>query len=552
PLASAPPDPPRNTGASFRMATSTPVAHPFFNQTDPASSSSGQQSSTQQNNPPPSQAGSLFGGAAAQTNQPAQTGGLFGNTTAQPPQQTGGLFGGTQASQPQQQQQQTSSLFGAPPSSNMFGTAPAPAQQTSSLFGNTSSSNLFGNTQPQGSLFANNSNNTTQQQQQPAASNLFGASTAQPTTNTTGLFGSSLNAPQQNQNTSNFFGRPTATTNQLPMQQNQQPSIFGMSAMPPSALPTTLLSASHFRASQLPPPFAGRLTLGQQSAQPSAPPQGAVKLHAHDLRSTTRFADCVPEVQSQFETVDAMISRQERFCREIQALLGTHEADLLCLAPSVGVVRGKAEEVEAVLAGAAMAVDRAKREGRGDERDFGRARRVGEVLLLPAQGYRGPGLGGSATTNLYGRPLPVAVAGGGGAANGAGSGGLGEDDYDTDLIGNYFLPLTKTLHSTLDTYTAQLGHIEAHLRVVEDAAVAQAQKLARRRAGVSGGGGSGRRGGPDETVRELAETLAGFEGSLVGVAGVVGECRVGVEGLVLGRLGERIAGGGGRGGGRAW
>ncbi|KAK1071842.1 hypothetical protein LTR74_002942 [Friedmanniomyces endolithicus] len=574
--------PKRNSGTPFTMLTPQPQPQPQPSLTK--ATSSGQQNQRQQNNPPPSQAGSLFGGgggAAAQgQTQTGQAGGLFGATqVAQPQQQTGGLFGNTQAAQPQ-----GNSLFGntqgaQPPATGLFGNTQAPQAQSSSLFGNTNaqpSTSLFGNTnaQPSASSFGNtNAQPSTSlfgnTNAQPSTS-LFGNSLAQPrpqqtgsmfasmnnNTSTSNLFGNPTNVPPTNNNTtgsnslfgslgqqsqpqSNMFGMSNQNQNQN--QPTNNSSVFGMSAIAPQQLNASLLSASQYRASNLSAPFVGTLSMGQpgsQSAQQQSQQQqqqsgstiGAVKVHAADLRGTTRFADCHESLQEQFESVDTMIQRQERFCREIQALLQKHEQDILCLPPSVQVVSGLAENVEMLLSRDAQGVQSAKAEASRQRKDFERAGRVAENLMLGAVGYA----------------VPSSMVGYG---NGGHGGGEAEEGFDTDLIGNYFAPMVTALQGTLEGYAANLADIEGHLGVIEGSAVAQARRLAAKRAGVGSGGAVG----GDETVRELAETLTGFEQSLLGVAGVVGECREGVEGLVLGRLGGRV--GGGAGGGvarRAW
>ncbi|KAK0900673.1 hypothetical protein LTR57_020517 [Friedmanniomyces endolithicus] len=592
--------PKRNSGTPFTMLTPQPQSQPQPSLTK--ATSSGQQNQRQQNNPPPSQAGSLFGGgggAAAQgQTQTGQAGGLFGAIqVAQPQQQTGGLFGNTQAAQPQATslfgntqaaQPQGNSLFGntqgaQPPATGLFGNTQAPQAQSSSLFGNTNaqpSTSLFGNTnaQPSASSFGNtNAQPSTSlfgnTNAQPSTS-LFGNSLAQPrpqqtggmfasmnnNTSTSSLFGNPTNVPPTNNNTtgsnslfgslgqqsqpqSNMFGMSNQNQNQN--QPNNNSSVFGMSAIAPQQLNASLLSASQYRASNLSAPFVGTLSMGQpgsQSAQQQSQQQpqqsgstiGAVKVHAADLRGTTRFADCHESLQEQFESVDTMIQRQERFCREIQALLQKHEQDILCLPPSVQVVSGLAENVEMLLSRDAQGVQSAKAEASRQRRDFERAGRVAENLMLGAVGYA----------------VPSSMAGYGNGSHGGGLSGEGDEGFDTDLIGNYFAPMVTALQGTLEGYAANLADIEGHLGVIEGSAVAQARRLAAKRAGVGNGGGAV---GGDETVRELAETLTGFEQSLLGVAGVVGECREGVEGLVLGRLGGRV--GAGAGGGmarRAW
>lgn len=259
---------------------------------------------------------------------------------------------------------------------------------------------------------------------------------------------------------------------------------------------------------------------GTQQGQQTAT-VGAVKVNVSELRGTTRFADCVPEIQSEFEKADAMIQAQEKFCREIQAVLAQHSLDIDSLDPDVKLIAEQTEGVEAALAADAQAVERSKKVVDADRRDLGRVVRVVENQKLPV-GYQ------VANSVWHDR-------GGHLSAFGAAEG----DGYDTDLIGNYFLPLASSLQQTFDMYTSNLAEIEGHLRVVEASTVAQAQSLAGRRqgGGINSGGGGG-----EDTVRELADTLRGFEQSILGVAGAVGECREGVNGLVLGRLGETVGG----------
>ncbi|KAK4893689.1 hypothetical protein LTR27_007936 [Elasticomyces elasticus] len=525
----------RNAGIPFTMLTpanSTPK-QPNTTQAPP------KQTVTTQVPPKPTPANSTPKQPNTTQAQPTPTAAmsLFGNTNTQP---TGtGLFG---SAQPQQQPQQQQSLFAnnnnnaqSSTGTGLFGSSLAqPQQQSTSLFSNLGNNNqqaakpsLFGaptaqpQQQQQPSLFSNLGSNSTQQQQ-PAKpslfSNLGGYNSTQQPAPTNSLFGSTNNA-QNPQQISNWGGG--STMNQQPQQQPQGSSIFGLTSLPPDQLNHSLLAASQYRASQQQSQFAGKLSMGQQSTQQQQP-AGAVKVHANDLRGTTRFADCIDDVKSQFEMVDTMIQKQERFCREIQAMLPKHEEDILCLEPSVQVVKEMAENVEKVLIEDARAVDRAKQEVREkDVVDFKRCQRVVEGMMLPAAGGYGYG---ASSVDYYG-------------GNASTGGKTGEEDYDTDLIGNYFIPLASTLQVTLDKYAANLTDIENHMRVIESSAQVQAQQLAAKRAGVSGA-----RGGSDETIQELAETLTGFEQSILGVAGVVGECREGVEGLVMGRVGQRFGG----------
>ncbi|KAN0027839.1 hypothetical protein ACTFIV_009663 [Dictyostelium citrinum] len=162
-----------NTGSSlFGSAQPTQQTGGLFGSTQPTSQQTG---------------GGLFGSIP-------NTGGssLFGSTqlgSAQPTQQTGGLFGTqTQSNQP------TNSLFGAPSSSG---------QPTNSLFGGqtqSTTSPFGGQTQSNTSPFGQTQSNT---------GGLF--SSAQPTQQTTGLFGAQ--PTQQASNTVGLFGTtPTSGT----------------------------------------------------------------------------------------------------------------------------------------------------------------------------------------------------------------------------------------------------------------------------------------------------------------------------------------------------
>ncbi|EMC91572.1 hypothetical protein BAUCODRAFT_97744, partial [Baudoinia panamericana UAMH 10762] len=444
------------------------------------------------------QGSSLFGNNT-QPAQPQQQTGLFGNSTQNAAAPVGGsLFGNTNNAQPS-----GGSLFGN-------STAQQQQQPGTSLFGNTSTqqqpnTGLFGNTtaqqQPNTSLFGN-----TTTQQQPSTG-LFGASTAQNNTTGASLF-SNLNQQNQQQPTTSLFGNTNNNTS----------SLFG--AKPTASQPTTnsLFSNSLTNTQNRP---NGASVFGMQSQQQA----GAVRVHLNDLRGTTRFTDCVDEVKNDFERVDKMIREQEEICRRIQAFMPKHGENVEAVPASVAVVREKAEGVEMMLAQDAVEVNSAKGLLGRDEKDFARCQRVAENLMLPVPGYQAPGVGSSSYLGSgMGR---VGVAGQPGT-------GLGEDEYDTDLVNHYFLPLASDLEATFGKYTSNLAEIEGHMRVLEDAAVGRARSLAAKRAGLSGGQNGG---GGEETVRELADTLRGFEQSILAVAGVVGECREGVNELVLGRLG---------------
>ncbi|KAK4098135.1 hypothetical protein N658DRAFT_509797 [Parathielavia hyrcaniae] len=156
---------PQQTGGLFGSTTTqTPAAQPqqtggLFGQTSTSAQpqqtgggffgSAPQQQQQQQQQQPQQTTGGLFGGLTTQ--QPGQTGGLFGGQPQQA--QTGGFFGGASTQQQPQQQQQpqaTGGLFGGS-MGGMFGQRPAGQANTGG--------GLFGLSQP--------ATQQQQQQQQP-------------------------------------------------------------------------------------------------------------------------------------------------------------------------------------------------------------------------------------------------------------------------------------------------------------------------------------------------------------------------------------------------
>lgn len=241
------------------------------------------------------------------------------------------------------------------------------------------------------------------------------------------------------------------------------------------------------------------------------------------MKPTTRFAELVDEVQKELETIDKMIQMQEKFCRDIEGFVPKHGDDVEGLGRDVEYIREKVEAAEQSLSIDAQGVQAQQRVLAGDHKDFDRCHRVVANLYHPQQyHYNSLVYGGTAGPRL--------------------SDASDADKKDMDLTTNYFTPMASSLKQTLDTYASNLSEIEAHLRVVEHSTQMQGQALAARRAGVGM-----QQNGSDENVRELAETLKGFEESIMNAAWMVGQCREGVNDVVLGRVG------GGRGErGRMW
>ncbi|KAH0370784.1 hypothetical protein KCU65_g2270, partial [Aureobasidium melanogenum] len=402
---------------------------------------------------------------------------LFGNNTAATSQPAStGLFGAAPAAT--SQPQQSGGLFGA-------STATSQPQQSTSLFGAAPAAAQPA--KPTLSLFGNNSNTTTNTQPQQSGG-LFGAATANNnTSNTGGMFGSTQQNSAQTQSKPSLFGAP-----------NAQPSLFGGSTAQPAT--------NNFGSSLLNPlgnstarPMAGSLTMGQGNTQPTTQP--GVKIDMSNLRPTTRFSDLHDDLKKQIEQIDAFIRQQESFATQCESMIGRHATDVESIKPDVDLIQNKIETVELALENDGAAIENAKELVQRDAGDLIRVARMAENLQLPQQYH-------------YGRSSRPSTA---------------DDEYDINLVG-YFSKQAEVMQKTLDTYTSHLAEIEAHLRVVEGSTVQQAHQLAAQRAG-------GRAGNSADNVRELAETLRGFESGILGAAGLVGSCREGVNELILGKIG---------------
>ncbi|EME40679.1 hypothetical protein DOTSEDRAFT_90831 [Dothistroma septosporum NZE10] len=435
-----------------------------------------------------------------QQNPASNTSSLFGNNPQQSqPQQTSNLFGNPATTTPQSQPQQTGGLFGATntQTQNMSG-------GTGGLFGNTgggAAQNMSGGSSLFGGALGGSDNI-----QKPG---VFGASsTNNATTGGTGLFGSTTNIQQQG---SLFGGTKPQTATQT----------GGLFSNAPQPQPSLLSSVQHNAGIQNTP--FGRLSMGQ-----SATPQttvSATNVNLDDLKPTTRFEDCIDQVKETLEQMDKMIQEQEEFARKVEAFVPGHEVKVDSIAPDVDFVKSKAEDVEQALISDAYGVEAQRKNTEKDIKDLERLGRLTQNLALPAA-YQYSGNMSLAGSFAQQRPQQSASTKEVEVSNG----------YDTDLISNYFSPLANDLQTMMKGYADNLSEIESHLKVIESSAVTQAQTLAQRKAGMNGAP----QATGDETVRELADTLRGFEESILGVAGVVGECRDGVNELVLGRLGGNL------------
>ena len=270
--------------------------------------------------------------------------------------------------------------------------------------------------------------------------------------------------------------------------QTQQPSLFGASIFNNSTSNNA--------------PLAGSLTMGQQQTQQQTVP--GTKIDISNIRPTTRFNDLHDDLKKTIETIDGFIKQQESYAAQCEALIPAHSQNVESVTPDVELITSKVETVELGLENDSRAISAAKELVKTDVTDLTRCVRVIENQALPTQFHYGQSVGGGSRNRSS------------------------DDDYDVDLVG-YFARQAESMQRTLDTFTSNLSEIESHLRVIEAATVQQSQQVAAQRAGgVSG----------SDTIRELSETLRGFENGILDTAGSVGSCREGINELTLGRLGN--------------
>ncbi|CAK3929942.1 Hypothetical predicted protein [Lecanosticta acicola] len=438
--------------------------------------------------------------------------------------------------------QQSSGLFGS--NTNAANTSTTGG---SGLFGSNNNTANTSNTGGTG-LFGNNAN--TANTSNTGSSSLFGNNTNTANTSNTGgagLFGNNNNAgntsntgdasfrPQQGN--SLFGGVGGLGGNQAT---NSAPNMFAPSAnsqsmfslggsrpanqMPQPSAPSLLGATQHAQMNNSAP--FGRLSMGQSNAG-TTNTVGAVKIDYDSMRPTTRFEDCSDQVRQQLEDIDRVIQEQESLCKALESSLPGHDNMIMSLGPDIDFIKNKVEDVEQALVHDAVSVDAQRQNAAKDRKDLERCERIIHNLHLPQMYHYSSmsGIGG-----MYGsqqRPQQAPPSN-------------DPDDlhnYDTDLIGNYFVPLANELQQTMNAYAGNLSEIENHLRVIEGSASAQAQQLAQRKAGINGDNAQAR---TENTVQELADTLRGFEMSILGTAGLVGECREGVNELVLARFGPSL------------
>lgn len=248
--------------------------------------------------------------------------------------------------------------------------------------------------------------------------------------------------------------------------------------------------------------------MGQQQNQQQTVP--GVKIDASNVRPTTRFNDLHDDLKSQIEQLDAFIKKQESFAAQCEAMIPNHSRDVESVTPDVDLITSKLDTVELALENDSREISAAKELNKADAADFTRCAKLIENLSLPPNFHYGPSAGGARNR-------------------------VGDDEYDVDLVG-YFTRQADSMQKTLNTFTSNLSEIESHLRVIEATTIQQSQQVAAQRAGGVAG---------NDTVRELADTLRGFENGILDAAGFVGACREGVNELILGRVGGDIRNGNG-------
>ena len=262
-----------------------------------------------------------------------------------------------------------------------------------------------------------------------------------------------------------------------------------------------MFGSSLFGGSTNNAPIAGSLTLGQSQQQQTVP---GARIDISNLRPTTRFSDLHDDLKKTIENIDGFIKQQESYAAQCEALMPTHSGSVTSVGPDVELINSKVDTVELALENDGREINVAKDLVTSDIADLARCIRVIENLQLPSQFHYGQSVSASTRSRH------------------------GDDEYDVDLVG-YFGRQADTMQKTLNTFTSNLTEIESHLRVIEANTLQQSQQVAAQRSG-SGGANA------NDSVRELADTLRGFENGILDAAGFVGACREGVNELIIGRV----------------
>jgi nucleoporin p58/p45 len=244
--------------------------------------------------------------------------------------------------------------------------------------------------------------------------------------------------------------------------------------------------------------LSGGLKLGQSQA-PSVP---GVRIDVSLMRGTTRFNDLHEDLQKQIENIDKIIIAQQALSADCEAIMPSHESQLLCIPTDVDFLQRKLIGVESSLETDAEAVALVGNLVKSDAEHAKLSFRAIDNLKLPPQYHQGNWIGKSASVSTSSQQDP---------------------SNSQDLV-SYFSQTADEMSATLQKYQSHISEIEQHLRTVEAATMMQAQQM----------NGQGFGDDVDEQKRELAAVLREFEAGIRGVAGVIAETREGMQRLQLG------------------
>lgn len=237
-----------------------------------------------------------------------------------------------------------------------------------------------------------------------------------------------------------------------------------------------------------------------QSQAPSVP---GVRIDVSLMRGTTRFNDLHEDLQKQIENIDKIITAQQALSADCEAIMPSHESQLLCIPTDVDFLQRKLIGVESSLETDAEAVALVGNLVKSDAEHAKLSFRAIDNLKLPPQyHHQGNWIGKSASVSTSSQQDP---------------------SNSQDLV-SYFSQTADEMSATLQKYQSHISEIEQHLRTVEAATIIQAQQM----------NGQGFGDGVDEQKRELAAVLREFEAGIRGVAGVIAETREGMQRLQLG------------------
>lgn len=258
-----------------------------------------------------------------------------------------------------------------------------------------------------------------------------------------------------------------------------------------------------------------------------------MQLDLSGLRSTTRFQDLAPALQSEIENIDKAVTQQQDWCRELRAQLPGSETMINSLPTDVSHVTNRLDQCERALESDAASINVAKKLVAKDAEDARLSFGAVDVLKLPPQlrDFRGSSHPYSSSARP-GPPIRLDFPNSG--PEQARRNARNREDKGAEDLVSYFMDQSISMDKTLEGYRKNMDDVEDHLRIVEMKVLAKMQELT----GMQNGSRHQKLNQPtpeQKMMAELRRTLLGFEQGVLAVAAKVGEVKEEVQELSVQR-----------------